>query len=189
MTSEETLRDAELVREALAAAAAGPLHAERAADCTTRLIFGRPHEEVYGVCCSVAQYAVDAVTALACDRAVGAPEQGGPWRLDVLRPPLMTVREEDLEDAGIRVAARVGPQLTVPRSRPVDPGDAFAYAFTTAYAAGGKGSADTTGLFMDVAEDGLPFLTYCVAHLVRHVALITSAAADVHLSVFRGRTT
>lgn len=173
LTDDDPARDAALIREAIAAAGAGPAHAARAADLTTTLIFGRTSEQVYGVCIGVAAYALDAVRALNADPEAGRPADIGVWTLDHLRPALKEEEPEPITADPTRV-------VRVPR--PVEPGERFAYDFTTALAAAvAPGDDETIELFNGIAAQGVAFVTYAIAYLIKHVAEVTDRALRLHV--------
>lgn len=182
LTDDDPARDAALIREAIAAAGAGPDHAARAADLTTMLIFGRTSEQVYGVCVGVAVYALDAVRALNADPKITPPPDTGVWTLDHLRPLL--AEEEPEPITGDR------PRRLAVAPRKVDPGDQFAYDFTTALdtAQCEPGDEGTIRLFNGIAVQGVAFVTYAIAHLIKHVAEVTGRALRLHLEPEGGRS-
>ncbi|MFD7956993.1 hypothetical protein ACFV4X_26310 [Streptomyces ardesiacus] len=60
--------------------AAGARQPGRAAELTAQLIVGRPADQMYGVCCEIAQYAKAAVDSLNADTETPRPESGT-WTL------------------------------------------------------------------------------------------------------------
>lgn len=146
---EASVRDAARIREAIHAVGGGRV--ERAADLTTELVFQRPALDVYGVCCGIAQFAVDVLAVLNGVEGVQGPPGGGPWTADALCP-------EDLS---------------------TDPAEAFARVFLHAYAAeGGAGGPGTVDAFnrMTVHDGGGAHVMRCVAHLVQHAVEVEAAA-------------
>lgn len=182
LTGDDAARDAALIREAIAAAGAGPAHADRAADLTTSLIFGRTSEQVYGVFAGIVAYALQAVQALNADPKIARPPDTGVWTLDHLRPLLAEEEPEPITaDPPRRLAV-------APRS--VDPGERFAYAFTSALEAGWPTDDhdETVRLFNEAAVEGVAFVTYVMAHLVKHVAEVTGRALRLHLEPEGGQS-
>jgi len=181
LTDDDAARDAALIREAIAAAGAGPDHAERAADLTTSLIFGRTSEQVYGVCAGVVAYALQAVAALNADAKVERPKDTGVWTLDHLRPPLPTDEEPE--------SITADPTRVRRAPRFVEPGESFAYAFTSALEVGWPTDDhdETVRLYNGIAVRGVAFVTYAIAHLIRHVAEVTNRALLLHLEPEGGR--
>jgi hypothetical protein len=181
MVPDDAARDAALIREAIAAAGAGPAQSEQAADLTITLVFGRTSEEVYGVCIGVAAYALDAVRALNADPKVDRPPDTGVWTLGHLRPALADEEPEPIT-AG-------PPRRVVTGRRTVDPGERFAYDFTTAFEARPEfGDDETVSLFNGLAVQGIAVVTYGVSHLIKHVAAVTERALALHLKPAGGPT-
>lgn len=181
LTDDDAARDAVLIREAIAAAGAGPDHADRAADLTASLIFGRTSEQVYGVFAGIVAYALNAVRALNADPKIARPPDTGVWTLDHLRPLLAEEEPEPIT---------ADPTRVVRASRPVDPGERFAYAFASALEAGWPTDDhdETVRLFNEAAVEGVAFVTYVMAHLVKHVAEVTGRALRLHLEPEGGQS-
>lgn len=177
LVQDDADRDAVLIREAIAAAGQGPEAAERAADLTTSMIFGRTSEDVYGLCCGVTAVALSAVAALNADPKVDRPPDTGVWMLDHLRPAL-----RDDEDEEIR-PDRLKDWRSFRSARLMDPGERFAYEFTSALEeAREPGDDETVRLFNGIAVQGVAFVTYATAYLIKHVAEVTGRATELHLT-------